>query len=562
MPKPSTSTGSPRAIFHAPAKWAFLFALLATPIWAQATDTGPIPGRGLGSFDWLVIVVYALSLLGIGYYYSRRQGTTEEYFVGSRSVSPFLAGISLYATMFSALSYIGFPGELIQNGPVVLAVSVLTFPAVYFLVGYGVIPLIMKLPVTSAYELLEVRLGRPIRLLGSGIFVLTRLVWMSVMLYTTSLVLITVMGWDAGWITPISILTGIVTTAYTLTGGIRAVVISDVVQFFVLLVGAIFTLIFITYSMGGVDAWWPTQWAEHWAAQPAFSFDPGVRVTVFGTFVGALIWWGCTSASDQMAIQRYLSTRNATTARRAFLHNVVGGTVVTIILMLIGLALLAFYQQHKQLFPSNLSLRTQGDTLFPYFVSHFLPAGLPGLVVAGLLAATMSSLSSGINSSITVISKDFIEPLAARQRSDRDQIVTARILAAAIGVLAIGGSQMASILPGNLIEVMGKTINLLLCPLFGLFFLALFVPFATPFGAALGAIYSMTAATLVAYWDLFFGGSRVSFQWIAPVALVTTIVCSTFFSLLPTRGKSGRSLTLYTAAALLPLVILITLLRS
>jgi len=510
----------------------------------------------------MVVGVYTLVLIGVGLFYSRRQRSSEEYFVGSRSVAPFVAGISLYATMFSTLSYIGFPGELIQNGPILLCVNLAAFPLVYWIVGHGIIPMVMKLPVTSAYELLEKRLGRTVRTLGSLIFVLTRLVWMSVMLYTTSFVIVTVMGWEGRWATPISILAGVITTGYTLTGGIRAVLVSDVVQFFVLLAGAVFTLIYITVWMGGPGAWWPDQWASHWSPQPVFSLDPSVRVTVVGSLIGALIWWVCTSASDQMAIQRYLSTRDVKSGRRAFLHNVIGGTVVTTILILVGLALLGFHQANPSLFPPDLSLKTQGDTLFPYFVSHFLPAGLPGLVLAGLLAAAMSSLSSGINSTITVISKDFIDAFRPDTlRSDRDRILTARLLAAAIGILAILGSQLAGMIPGNLIEVAGKTINLLLCPLFGLFFLALFVPFATPFGAVMGALYSVTAATLVAYWDLITGRPPVSFQWIAPAALCTTLVFSCVFSLLPTRGKSRGVLALYAVTAILPLVLLVTAVR-
>jgi SSS family solute:Na+ symporter len=371
-------------------------------------------------------------------------------------------------------------------------------------------------------------------------------------------VLATVMGWDRESIMWISIAAGVITTFYTLTGGLRAVLVSDAVQFFVLLAGALCTLIYITVRMGGVGAWWPTHWVQHWAPQPIFSLDPQVRVTVVGTFIGALIWWVCTAASDQMAIQRYLSTRDVASGRRAFLHNVIGGIVVSGTLILVGLALLGFYQKNGALFPSNLSLRTQGDTLFPYFVSHFLPAGLPGLVMAGLLAAAMSSLSSGINSSITVISKDFIDTLAPGiQRTERSRITIGRILAAIIGALAIGGSQLAVMIPGNLIEVVGKSINLLLCPIFGLFYLALFVPFATPFGAYLGALYSLTAAALIAYWDLITGGPPVSFQWIPVVALLTTVICSTGFSLLPTRTCSRTRLAVYAVLSVLPLVALL-----
>lgn len=523
------------------------------PAFARAAESAEAPARGFAPVDWAVVVLYAGALMAIGFYYARRQTSTEEYFVASRSIAPFLAGISLYATMFSTLSYIGNPGEIIRNGPVVLFVGLTAAPILYLIVGYGVIPLIMRQAVTSAYELLETRLGRGVRLLGSGLFVLTRLAWMALMLYTTSLVLVTVMGWNPAWATPLSIATGVLTTAYTLTGGLRAVVVSDVVQFFVLLLGAILTLVFVTVTLGGVGAWWPDGWQPHWQEQPFFSLDPAVRATTVGTFVGAIIWWTCTSAADQMAIQRYLSTRDAKAARRAFLHNCLGNIVVTTILGLVGLALLGFYRHHPDLLPRHASLTQNADALFPHYVSHFLPAGIPGLVMAGLLAAAMSSLSSGISSTITVVSKDFIEQLwPDSHRTDRDRLRTAHLLGGVIGLIAIAGSQIAGIIPGNLIEVMGKSINLLLCPLFGLFFLALVVPFATPFGAIMGALYSFGAALLTAYWEPFTGGGPVSFQWIAPIALVVSLTASCGFSLLPTRGRSAKVLAGYTAATLAP----------
>ena len=539
-----------------------LIFALTLPSLATAATAGDAPSRGFGVIDWAVVLIYALALIGIGFYYSRRQTTTEEYFVGGRSVSPFLAGISLYATLFSTLSYIGVPGEIIQNGPVLVIVGVAATPLIYLIVGYWVIPMIMKLQVTSAYELLEKRLGFSVRLLGSAIFLLTRLLWMAVMLYTTSFVLVTVMGWDPVMATPLAILAGGLTAVYTVTGGLRAVVVSDVVQFFVLLTGAIFTLIFITVNMGGVSAWWPTEWVSYWQPQPFFSLDPDVRVTMVGTFIGAVIWWVCTSASDQMAIQRYLSTRDEKTARRAFLHNTFGNIGVTVILCLVGLAVLGFYRANAGAIPSSLSLANNGDVFFPHYVSHFLPTGVPGLVLAGLLAAAMSSLSSGINSTITVIATDFIEPFrSGPPLSDKRQLRNARYLAAIISVVAIGGSQLAGNIPGNLMEVAMKTVNLLICPLFGLFFLALFVNFATPFGAMMGALYSFTAALLIGYWEILIGGDQISFQWISPIALIVTMIAGPLFSLLPTRGKSAKVLTGYYAVSILPIVVFVMIAR-
>jgi len=541
----------------------WLLASAAWPATAFAAETGEAPLQVFGAVDWLVLVGVAASLIGIGAYYSRRQKTAENYFMADRNMSPFLVGISLYATISSTLTYLGLPGEVVQNGPVYLVASFVAFPVVYLVVGYLVIPSIMRLKVTSAYELLEERLGLPVRLATSAAFLMTRFVWMGLMLYTTSLILATVMGWDTAWIPLISIITGVITTTYSLVGGYAAVVITDVLQFFILLVGAIATLVCVTVLMGGVDAWWPVQWAEHWAPQPFFSTDPHVRVTMIGTFAGAIIWWVCTSASDQMAVQRYLSTRDVPAARRALLHNCIAAGSVVVVLCLVGFAVLGFYQTNPHFVPAHLSLARNGDTFFPHFVGHFLPVGLPGLVVSGLLAAAMSSLSSGINSSATVLTKDFIEILSPNpERTESTRVKHARLLAMVVGVAAIAASLLADLIPGNLVELGGKMVNLFLCPLFGIFFLALWVPFATPFGAIMGFLYSFVTALLVGYWDMFTGGQAISFQWIAPTALIVSITVGCLFSLLPTRGKSFRVLAAYSGVALLPWPALIFLLRS
>ncbi|MEO6875230.1 MAG: sodium/solute symporter [Opitutaceae bacterium] len=543
-----------RSLSYSKRAWLLLIAVLA-PTTAFAAEKGEAPLRGLVTADWLVLVGVALSLIAIGAYYTRRQKTAEEYFLADRNMSPFLVGISLYATICSTLTYLGLPGEVVQNGPVYLGATLVAFPAVYLAVAYLVIPSIMRLRVTSAYELLEARLGLPVRLATSGAFLMTRFVWMGLMLYTTSLILVTVMGWDPAWIPLISIITGVITTTYSLFGGYSAVVITDVLQFFILLVGAIATVVCITVLMGGVGPWWPTHWASHWSPQPFFSADPHVRVTMVGTFVGAIIWWVCTSASDQMAVQRYLSTRDVAAARRALLHNCIAASAVVVVLCLVGFAVLGFYQANPHFIPANLSFAKNGDAFFPHFVGHFLPAGLPGLVVAGLLAAAMSSLSSGINSSATVLTKDFVETLSPNpERTESTRVKHARLLAMGVGVAAIATSLLASLIPGNLVELGGKMVNLFLCPLFGIFFLALWVPFATPFGAIMGAFYSFVTALLVGYWDMFTGAPAISFQWIAPASLLVSITAGCIFSRLPTRGKPARSLAIYTVVALLPWV--------
>jgi SSS family solute:Na+ symporter len=536
---------------------ALLAAVAVAPVGlaAEATPSAAAPTLGFSVLDWSVVFVYGAVLVGIGFHYSRRQKTTEEYFLAGRNTKAFTAGISLFATLLSTITFMALPGEMVQNGPVVAALYIAALPVCYLIIGWLVIPEIMRQRVSSAYELLEARLGRRIRIFGSLTFILTRLIWMALLLHTTSTVLVNIMGWNPQWITPLTVATAGVTIVYTLTGGFEAVMVTDVLQSFVLLLAAILALVCIALAMGSAGVMVPDHWMPHWAPQPFFSVDPHVRVTMVGSFLSTIVYWVCTAASDQLAIQRYLTTRDAATARRAFLLNNTADTVVTIVLTLVGAALLAYYQRGPGVLPGSISITKNGDAVFAHFIGHHLPMGISGLVVSGLLAAAMSSVSSGLNGIISSFSTDIIETQWPNpNRTEATKVRTARLLAVGIGAITGVMSIGVAVVPGNLIEVASKTTSLLLCPIFGLFFLALRVPFATPFGAIMGALYSFVAAFVISYWDLLTGHAGLSFQWIAPVAFVVTIVASTGFSLVPTPGKSGATLAGYTVASVAPLL--------
>ncbi len=505
--------------------------------------------RGLSWLDWAVMLFYGTAVLGVGWFLSRKMKSTEEFFVGGRKMNSFAIGISLFATLLSTVSYLAHPGEMIKHGPVVLA-SVAMIPLIYVIVGYGLIPYLVRLPVTSAYEILEGRLGTRIRLLGSFIFILTRLVWMALMIYLTGRVMVVVLGWPLETLPYIVIVAGFVTVIYTALGGLRAVVITDVTQFFILFGGAVLTIVLINRELGSFYAWFPTSWAPNWDVQPFFSLDPAVRATVVGAFLNSLIYWICTAGSDQLAIQRYLATRDATAARRAFLVNSVAGIFITVVLALVGFALLGFFSVNPHLIPDGQSLIEDADYIFPHYVANYLPIGLAGLVIVAMFAAVMSSLDSGINSVSTVIMVDFLN--RSKKDTERHHLATARYLTVGIGAAVVLISSVIGKVPGNIQEVAVKTNYLFLVPLFILFFLALFVSFATPFGAAFGAIYSFLAGGLIAFWDVLTGQPGVSFQWIAVVSLLVGLIFGPLFCMLPTREKGWKTNLMWGGLALLP----------
>ncbi len=434
-------------------------------------------------------------------------------------MNPLMVGLSLFASLLSTISYLSYPGEMIRHGPMFIT-GALAFPFVIFVVGSFMIPYFMKLRVTSAYEILEQRLGLSIRLLGSSLFTLIRLFWMAVIIHaTTDKVLVPVLGLGESWTIPICILMGIVTIIYTSLGGLRAVVFTDVIQSGILFGGGILTVAIVANELGSVRELWPAEWPTHWE-KPNWDFNPEDRMSLVSVFLAVFCWHTCTAGSDQVVIQRYFATRDVKAARKVLVINLVADFLAMLLMAIVGLALIAYFTVNPNLFGNSQSLTSNSDQLFPRFISEGLPAGLTGLVISGLLAAAMSSLSSGMNSTSSVITSDFISRLRSDEPNEKSKIVIARWVSVLIGLVVVALSLIVDQVSGNLFEVANKVVNLFVSPLFVLFFLAMFVKSSNACGVWCGALTSITVAVLIAFSKEISGGEGISFLWIMPAAFV------------------------------------------
>jgi SSS family solute:Na+ symporter len=254
-------------------------------------------------------------------------------------------------------------------------------------------------------------------------------------------------------------------------------------------------------------------------------------VTVVGSMLFMTIWWIGTAGSDQMAIQRYLATRDTKAARRMFLVTGLSNILITTLLACVGFALLAFFTTHPDYLPAG-TLDNKADIVFPLYIIHHVPPGLTGLILAALLAAAMSSLSSGINSACSVISVDFIDRFRKNAAADSDAAQVKRIRAISLisGITAVGISLLMGQIKGmNIMEITVRTNHVFVAPLFMLFVLALFVPFATPIGAACGTLAGCAVAAVIACTD------QVSFQWMSLSALLVSLLVAIPVSLMTKR---------------------------
>jgi SSS family solute:Na+ symporter len=480
----------------------------------------------LKPLDFLVIGGYFLGLFLLGVILAGRQTSRDIYYLGDRRVPWFLAGISVVATLLSTVSYLAMPGEMIRHG-VGFFTSLLAFAFIVPLVIRVIIPAIMRLPVTSVYDYLERRFGRPARTLGATVFVVMRLIWMGLILYTAARAIVPMTGWPI----PVVIYTmGLVTLCYTSMGGMTAVIWSDMAQFVILFGGAILIPLYIWAATGdGPAEWWDVFSKADRASPAMFSWNLSERTTVLGMMLVIFFWNVCTHTSDQVAVQRYLSTPSVAAARLSFLVFSVANILLVSLLAVGGLSLFYFHYRDSGLpldrFQSVISLRA--DDVLPEFIARELPAGLSGLMLAALLAAAMSSLSSAINSISAVVLVDLWPAAPSQEAGSRHAVTRPIILSVAAGLVGVGVALTVDRLmrssDWNLVDLIEKVNHLFVAPMGALFLSGIWLRRAGLGAALLGFFAGVVTSVLVSFSDLLLARG-VSFMWIMPAAFAATVV--------------------------------------
>lgn len=535
--------------------WLAVCVLASASRAQAATDAAPAPARsGLHALDWLVVVLYAAAVLWIGWRSSRRKKSTVEYFIGDRGFGSLTIGISMFVTLFSTISYLSGPGEVIRYGPGIFFGSLLAIPFSYPVLAYVLLPALMKRRVVSMYELFETRLGRRIRTLGATMFIVYRTLWMAVLMHFGSVALSVILGVGDGAVPLITLVAGAIAVIYTSMGGLRAVITVDVLQFTVLLIGVIATLAVVTVNFGGFG-WLPTEWNPQWSNQPFFSVDPTVRVTIVTAAILAFML-DTAHGVDQTQVQRYMASADLGQARRAVLVRILGSALTWTFLVLLGVALTAFYQRHAASLPAGQTFASFADKTFPHFIAHELPIGISGLVVAAILSG-MSSIDSGVSAITAVVMNDFIGTKAQPARDEAAQNRLAKRLTYASGALVIGMSLLISSVPGNFYEIASRTFRLFIPIELGLVILALFIRSATPFGVVWGIVYGLSLGVLISYWQVFTASTGISFTLYIPCILTIQLVVSCLVSLLPTRGATVQRLVTLSMILLVALAAIV-----
>jgi SSS family solute:Na+ symporter len=386
----------------------------------------------LRPLDWAMIIVYLVAIAGIGAYcyWREEKQSTSEFFVGNRTIPFWAAAISLYVTSTSSIGYIATTAKAFATNWQYLMNNVLGVFGLVF-VAIWIVPMLRRLKLVSVFDYLEQRFHPSVRMMASAMCIVLHLGGrMSIILFLPSLAIATITGFDMVW----SILImGLVTVAYTALGGMRAVIWTDVLQLIVKVGGLIFATWFIVSKLhGGFAEFIETASAGNKMQMLDWSFDltkPTVWAFVFLVFMETVL----TFPKDQVLMQRVFTTKSDKDAGRSVWLFAAIVVPAAMLFYLIGTGLWVFYQNH----PERMNPLLAVDATFPLFIAAELPAGITGLMIAGIFAASMATCSSIMNSVATMVSVDFYERLA-KQPTQATSIRLAEWVTALAGFIGIG----------------------------------------------------------------------------------------------------------------------------
>ncbi|MCP4092708.1 MAG: sodium/solute symporter [Planctomycetes bacterium] len=501
----------------------------------------PNQGAVFAKLDYAVLGIYLALMVAIGIYFARRDKTTEDFFLGGRKIPWWAAGLSIFGTQLSAITFMAIPATAYGSDWRRFMGSIMLLP-VLIIVIYCFLPFFRRLHITTAYEYLQARFSRSIRLIASSLFILFQFGRMGIVLLLPAIALSAVTGMD----TYLCIaMMGVLATIYTALGGISAVIWTDVLQVVVLIGGALLCLIVAISDAGGVQQSVEIAVDAHkfhmldwqWNAS-----DMVAWVLIVGFFFTNLVPY----TTDQTVIQRYLTTRDEKAAANSLWLNLAVTIPTGLLFYGLGTALFAYYQLHPMeaaLIPDKV------DQLVPWFVVTHLPAGIAGLIVAGIFAAAMSSLDSSMNSITTSVVSDFIDPRgstsasAANADSPQGQhLGLARKLTVLLGIIGTAAAMiLATYEIKYLFDFFQKVVGLFGGGVAGVFILAVFTKRANATGAWAGLLAGGAATLYVAFF------TEINFLLYAAIGSVLCVVVGYSVSLLSGGQRTELAgLTLWT----------------
>ncbi|MEO5997537.1 MAG: sodium/solute symporter [Chitinophagaceae bacterium] len=477
-----------------------------------------------GWINWLALILYLIFMIVIGVIFDKKNQTTKSFFTGNGKIPWWATGVSIFGAQFSAISFMAVPAIVYATNWTLAIGSLMILAPIPLVVKYF-IPVIRKLSVTSAYEYLEARFNANVRLFGSVSFIIFQLARFGVVLFLPALAITSVTGIN---IYLIILIMGIICVIYTVMGGIEAVIWTDVAQVIILMGGAILCLVIGISNLEG-NIWLEIN--QGIADQKFALFEPGwssERLVLWVVIVGFFFLQVIPFTSDQTVIQRYFTViDNRSVAKSLWTHALISIPAIPIFMGL-GTVLYFYYKNNS----SSISAE-KVDEILPYFIVQELPVGISGLIIAGIFAASQSSLSASMNSIAASFVSD-IDPRFRKKRTDIENLNLAKLVTLTVGLFGIISAMLIAFLKIEFIFNLFQEIVGILCgALSGTFILGVLTKRANSTGVIFGMIIGTIAVLLVKYFtntNVFLYGA---------VSIVTTILTGYLISLF-NKGRESE----------------------
>lgn len=517
------AAGTPLCYYH-----------LVTDRWVKAGDVKV--RTGFGPVAWSVLAAYFLLMAGMAWHFMRKKKTASDYFTGGGRIPWYVAGMSIFATMLSSISFLAVPAQFYISDwryfPLSLAIFALAPVVICFY-----LPFFRRLKVASAYEYLERRFNAAVRLFASGAYVVFMISRVAIVTLLPSLALNAMTGAS---IDVCILVCGVATIVYCAFGGFEAVVWSDFVQGIVLVSGALAIFIALVH---GTDGGIAGAWADASAHGKTTLLDLRFIATepvLWVVLVLAVVENLSSYTSDQCVIQRYMSVKDEKAAARSIWFNGAFTLVVCMLLNAIGTALWTYYRSNPEMLDPSLP---KADSILPFFIVSGLPPALAGLVAAALFAATISTLSANLSSAATALTADFVLKFRPGT-SPESQVRWGKAFTFAAGVLGVAAALvLAHTDTRSLFDKFKEFISVLTAGLAALFFLGVFVRRVGGRAAVVGLLANYAACFSLRYAPLPFERPHVFL--VGGIGFVICVATAWLLSfVVPERKRDLTGLTL------------------
>jgi SSS family transporter len=528
------------------------------------------------TIDIIVLFAYFAGIVAIGLYAGRHNADLREFALGGRAIPWWAVLASIIAAETSAATFLGTPAEGFKTRGFVYGQLVIGTILARIIIAFTFIEPYYRFRVQSIYEFLAVRFGNKTKNAASAVFLFTRVLGIGVRLYLGGVIMVVIWRYLFPQ-TPITIMAyfwgilfvTVVTTFYTMIGGIKAVVWTDFIQATLMIGSVIFAIGLLLSRLGGPDAvrdaiggWQNIRWVQSgW--DPSLPFGAALKAmfeepyTLWAAFVGSTFLTMATHGTDQDMVQRMLTAPDYRKSRLSLILSGLADIPIAVCFLSVGILLWVYYSKGAVALPQVGGQPIADNEIFAHFIVNDMPIGLRGLIIAGVFATMMGSTSAALNALATSFTKDFYLPYVNRNATDHAAVTAARVATAVFGALMVGVATIAAyqvlknphltIIP-IAIGILGYTYGALL----GVFLLGMLTRTRGHDGAnVIGMILGMTAVLVLCKVQIQgivdFGSimpewwPQISWPWFVLVGCSVTFLFAMLFRTPPAQLETAAS---------------------